>query len=133
MIEYFKPEERHCAAMADLYREAGWISAEADTAFISAIIPTSLWLGAFDGEQLVGIARAITDGASDGYIQDVVVAHSYRLRGIGGELVTRLTTELRGQGVDWIGLIAVPGSEPFYKSLGFERLAEHTPMKLKLD
>ncbi len=45
-----------------------------------------------------------SDGASDAYIQDVVVRRDLRGRGIGAEIVRRLTARCRRRGLDWVGL-----------------------------
>ena len=67
----------------------------------------------------MGMGRALSDGCSDAYIQDVVVDPGFRGRGIGGKIVMFLVGELRARGVDWIALVGEPGTEAFYRSLGF--------------
>jgi ribosomal protein S18 acetylase RimI-like enzyme len=47
-------------------------------------------VAAFDGEALVGFARAISDGAFNAYVSTVAVAPAYQRQGIGRELVKRL-------------------------------------------
>ena len=73
--------------------------------------------------------RALGDGVSDAYIQDVVVEPDRRGQGIGSELVRMLVAELRKAGVSWIGLVGAPGTERFYRKLGFSPLAGHVPMR----
>ena len=68
-------------------------------------------------QKIAGIARVLSDGCSDAYIQDVVVAPEYRGRGIGQQLVNFLTSELKKCGIDWIGLVGEPGTEEFYRKL----------------
>ncbi len=80
-----------------------------------------------DGK-IVGMARVISDGCSDAYIQDVVVLESYRGRGVGRELVRRLTQFCIGRKISWIGLIAEPGTQGLYEDLGFGPLAGYQPM-----
>ncbi len=72
---------------------------------------------AFDGGRVVGFARALTDGVSNGYISMVAVALEYRGRGIGRELVERLVGE--DAGVTWV-LRAGRGSAGFWERLGFK-------------
>ncbi|MBP5531811.1 MAG: GNAT family N-acetyltransferase [Lentisphaeria bacterium] len=48
-----------------------------------------------------------------------MVAPEHRRRGVGGAIVRALVAELRKRGVDWIGLVGEPGTEEFYRSLGF--------------
>lgn len=128
MIEYHKIEAHDQPAVAALYREAGWIEAGADTGFIARILESSHWIGAYDEGRLIGMGRAICDHASDAYIQDIVVSQAYRKRGIGGAIVTALVELVHSEGVDWVGLIGVPGSEGFYRKLGFSEMAGHLPM-----
>ena len=75
------------------------------------------------------MGRALSDLASDAYIQDVVVLKPYRGKGIGKKIIQVLIKRLREKGVDWIGLIAEPGTAPFYEKLGFKPMAGHVPLK----
>ena len=84
---------------------------------------------AFDGGRLIGMGRALSDGAGDAYIQDIVVDPDYRKQGIGGAIVKMLVAELRDAGVSWIGLVGAPGTEKFYRELGFAPLKDHIPMR----
>jgi len=116
----------------DLLRQANWWGEEDTPEEVLPMLKGSFRVaGAFDPENhLVGMARALSDGVSDAYIQDVVVDRAFRRRGIGAELVRMLTEDLQKCGISWIGLVGVPGTEPFYRKLGFEPLAEHVPMLL---
>ncbi len=114
-----------------LYRDAGWWHGEydADTSFIDGIVSGSFCLaGLFLGDEMIGMGRAISDGASDAYIQDVVVLREYRGKGFGKKIISALIDRLHSANIDWIGLVAQPGTEPFYKSLGFGKMKEHVPM-----
>lgn len=112
---------------AGLYRLAEWVDKNDDCAFLGAALKNSCAVAAaYDEGHLIGMGRALGDGVSDAYIQDVVVAVEYRKRGIGGALVRALLDELRRRGVDWIGLVGAPGTENFYRSLGFTAPAKFT-------
>ena len=112
---------------AALYAEAGWVASGESCAFLRpALLGSCVVVGAFEGERLIGLGRALSDGVSDAYIQDVVVSPDFRRRGVGGEIVRRLVSELRDRGVDWIALVGEPGTEKFYAELGFEKKADHT-------
>lgn len=117
-----------------LYRDAGWWDKgfEENPHVLRKIVRESaLFAGAFHKKKLVGMGRALSDLTSDAYIQDVVVLKTYRNRGIGKEIIAALITGLKEHGVDWIGLIGQPGTENFYRSLGFRRLEGHIPYKLE--
>ena len=70
----------------------------------------------------VGMGRAISDGISDAYIQDVVVLKEYRGMGIGKEIVQNLLNYCLEKNLVWIGLVAEPGTRAFYSPLGFQKL-----------
>ena len=46
-------------------------------------------------------------------------------------MVKFLIAELRARSIDWIGLIATPGKENFYRQMGFEVMSGFTPMRLQ--
>ncbi|MBN1569980.1 MAG: GNAT family N-acetyltransferase [Acidobacteria bacterium] len=78
--------------------------------------------------RIIGMARVISDGFSDAYIQDVVVLKSHRGLGIGRELIRRLTQFCIARKISWIGLIAEPGTQEFYEELGYGPLVDYQPM-----
>ena len=122
------------ASVIRLYSEADWWEpGDAAEAVIPLLRGSFRVAAAFDGERLVGMARALSDGASDAYIQDVVVDSAYRKQGIGGALVRLLLDELKSSGVSWIGLIGAPGTEHFYRDLGFTPMEGFLPMRFTGD
>ena len=117
-----------------LYKEAGWWehSYDSQPEFLKYIVKDSaLFVGAFLGNKLIGMGRALSDLASDAYIQDVAVLKKYRGRGIGKKIIQILIEKLKENNVEWIGLVAQPGTSLFYKELGFEPLKDHVPLKYK--
>ena len=120
--------------LRELYIIADWISADDPAEFLApAIAGSAVAAGAFAGEKLIGFARALSDGCSDAYIQDVVVFPECRGQGIGRKLISFLENKLRARGVDWIGLVGEPGTESFYSKLGFKAQAGYTLWKLEND
>jgi predicted N-acetyltransferase YhbS len=71
---------------------------------------------AFDGERVVGFARALCDDMSNGYIGTVAVAEDLRGQGVGRELVQRLIGD--DKSITWV-LRARAGSEKFWQKMGF--------------
>ncbi len=117
-----------------LYKDAGWWkdSYGDSPEFLHKIVADSaLFAGAFVNKKMIGMGRALSDLASDAYIQDVAVLKKFQGRGIGEKIIQILITGLKKSGVDWIGLIAQPGTTGFYEKLGFELLEGHVPLKLK--
>jgi len=114
-----------------LYRAGGWWKDEYDPAEIPRLINGSFAFAvAVDTKcgRAVGMGRALSDGVSDAYIQDLVVLPEYRGRDLGKALVSCLIAQCRDAGITWIALIAEPGSEAFYRPLGFARMEGHIPL-----
>lgn len=74
-----------------------------------------------EGWRLVAAGRALADGADCSYICDVAVRPSHQGTGLGKALVARLVEDSREHRK--IILYARPGTEGFYRKLGFLRLA----------
>jgi ribosomal protein S18 acetylase RimI-like enzyme len=75
---------------------------------------------AYDGERLIGVARAITDGVEEAYIQNVAVDPSYQGYGVGWQVVINLGEEIRKNGLNPF-LHTHPGAVGFYNRKGFRR------------
>ncbi len=76
----------------------------------------------------VGMGRVISDGVSDGYIQDLVVLPEFRKSGVGAQIVAALINRCLAAGITWIALIAEPGTERFYHPLGFHPMEGSVPL-----
>ncbi|TAJ44134.1 GNAT family N-acetyltransferase [Methanofollis fontis] len=112
-----------------LYRAGGWWRDEWTPEGIAPLISGSFcFVVAVDGDQAVGMGRAISDGCSDAYLQDIVVLPEYRGSGIGGAILRALVEHCRESGLSWIGLIAQPGTVTFYERSGFSVMEGHIPM-----
>jgi len=75
---------------------------------------------AWDGDQLVGIARSITDYSYCCYLSDLAVNKSYQSLGIGKELV-RQTQQRISEEVALI-LLSSPIAMEFYPHIGFQKI-----------
>lgn len=75
---------------------------------------------AWDGEKLVGIARAITDFSYCCYLSDLAVDRNYQKEGIGRELVQLVQGKLGGE-ISLI-LLASPVAMGYYPKIGFTKI-----------
>jgi ribosomal protein S18 acetylase RimI-like enzyme len=122
--------------IANLYRAGGWWKEEYDLKELPRLIRGSfLFAVAVNSQtgQAVGMGRVISDGVSDGYIQDLVVLPQYRKLGIGARIVSILVKKCIESGISWIGLIAEPDTEKFYLPFGFHPMEGHVPLKFRSD
>ena len=115
-----------------IYRAQGWWKRSDGHPLLKKIIRGShcFAVAELDG-RIIGIGRAISDGVSDAYLQDVAVLKSARHSGDGSAIVKALKARLKRDGVGWLGLIAQDGSKPFYLKLGFKTLTNAAPMLSK--
>jgi spermidine synthase len=132
-IDYkFETGEKDFLKICDLYKIAGWWKESCSSDQISKLISGSFcFLSAWNEDKLVGFGRVISDGFNDGYIQDVYVVENFRKKGIAGNIISKLTEYCKDKNINWIALIAAPGSVTLYEKLGFEKMIDHTPMQFQ--
>lgn len=119
-----------------LYQTAGWWTGQAheNPELIRRIVTGShCFVLACEGNDIIGMGRAISDGISDAYIQDVAVLPEFRGQGVGTVVVKEILKQLRADGLQWIGLIAGRQSHPFYRKMGFEEMPASTAMLLMMN
>jgi ribosomal protein S18 acetylase RimI-like enzyme len=130
-VEYEAVSSAPVEEIVALYKSAGWWqeSPEARSVIPAMIRGSFCFMVArsLDGH-IIGMARVISDGCSDAYIQDVTVLDAYRGQGIGSELVRRLTKFCLSRKIGWIGLVSEPGTQSLYEELGYGPLVGYQPM-----
>lgn len=111
------------AAIVALYKAGGWWhESTSNRRLIPRMIRNSFAFAiacTAQGE-IIGMGRIISDGVSDAYIQDVVVLQAYRGKKIGRMIIKTLTDYCVRKKIGWIGLVAEPGTYPFYRRIGFK-------------
>lgn len=117
-IDVFLHDERSITpqAVRALYDTVAWWP-ERSEAQIARMLGSGLSVGAWEGDQLVGFARAVADAELRAYIEDVVVHPSHRRMGVGKSMLTRLLAAL-----DHIALVTLfcePELVSFYSAQGF--------------
>ena len=78
-----------------------------------------LLVSAWQDDQLIGVARSVTDFSYCCYLSDLAVDRKYQKQGIGRELI-RITREALGAGCSVI-LLAAPDARQYYPHIGFRR------------
>ncbi len=112
------------AEITALYTAVGWSAyTEKPDTLREAFRNSMLVLAAWEGEKLTGIIRAVGDGCTVIFIQDLLVLPEYRRRGIGSALLKSVLD--RYPRVRQIELVTdnTPGTVAFYRSLGFRELS----------
>jgi GNAT superfamily N-acetyltransferase len=88
-----------------------------DAALTARALDATINIGAWDGAQLVGTVRVLTDGYLFATVPEILVHPAYRRRGIGRELMLR-AVEAAPRGKLFLG--ARPASEGFFRRIGAE-------------
>jgi predicted N-acetyltransferase YhbS len=78
----------------------------------------NLVVTAWDGAEMVGISRALTDSCYVTYLSDLAVRVSHQRQGIGKELI-RKTREAAPEAM--LFLLAAPAAQDYYPHIGFIR------------
>lgn len=74
--------------LLELYENVGWITySNKPSELKEAIENSSFNIGAFDGEELIGLIRVVGDNISIVYIQDILVKENYQRLGVGTNLL----------------------------------------------
>lgn len=69
-------------------------------------------------DDLVGFARALTDGRSNGYLSMVAVAPAWRRQGVGRALLSHVMGD--NPAITWVLRAGREGAAEFFAKLGFQ-------------
>lgn len=73
---------------------------------------------AVEASQIIGFARGISDGLSNGYLSMVVVSEQHRRAGVGRALVEHIMGD--NPDITWVLRAGRPEASAFFSGLGFE-------------
>lgn len=103
-----------------LYDAVGWTAYTRDPRRLErAVRDSQAVVTARDDGALVGLARAVTDGATILYLQDVLVAPTHRRRGIGRALVDALLGRYAEVRQKVLLADDDPAADGFHRALGY--------------
>jgi ribosomal protein S18 acetylase RimI-like enzyme len=89
----------------------------------------NVYVGAYDGDKLVGLARVMTDFVFTSYLSDLAIDEAYQHRGIGTQLIREVKNFLPKAKII---LIAAPAAEGYYPKIGM-RKNEHCYVLNRVD
>lgn len=116
--------------LIELYKSVGWGHASCPNATYAAIQNSSFVVTAWEGDNLVGLGRAISDGTITAYFPDLLIKPDWQGKGIGTQIMTRLLAKY-GDMHNQVLVAEDDKAREFYKKQGFNEekyaLATHKP------
>lgn len=116
-ITFSEKKDLDPAKLVRLYQQAPWAKGRALGDAREMLRHTDVAVTAWDGDQLIGFGRVLTDYVYRATIWDVIVNKTYQRQGVGANIVQRILNHPRLKKVELFWLCTrMPG---FYEKLGF--------------
>lgn len=116
-IKYKYQKDLPIDQVVTLYKSVKWSSAEKPDLLLKALKNSHTVVTVWDGEKLVGLGNAISDGYLVVYYPHLAVHPEYQGKGIGMEIVKRMQKKYHG--FHQQSIIADGRAIEFYKKCGF--------------
>ena len=116
-ITFSEKKELEASQLLQLFHQAPWAKDRTLDDAKEMLRHTDVALCAWDGDQLVGFGRVLTDFVYRATIWDVIVDKAYQKQGIGADIVQRILSHPRLKKVELFWLCT--RMPEFYEKLGF--------------
>lgn len=108
-----------------LYSEVGWTAYTNDMPVLEQGFKNSLLvLAAYENDELLGIIRAVGDGFTIVFVQDILVFPEKQRQGVGTALLKAVLDRYPNVRQIELATDNTPKTIAFYKSLGFSEFSE---------
>lgn len=120
-IKYIINKLPNIYSIIELYKDSGIIRPIDDIDRIKKMYENSnLVISAYNEDELVGIARSLTDYSYVCYLSDLAVKDKYQKSGIGKKLIELIQKEI-GEDVSLI-LLSSKIAKDYYPKIGFDNI-----------
>jgi len=116
-VTFSEKKELEAGQLLRLFNQAPWAKGRTLDDAREMLRHTDVALCAWDGEELVGFGRVLTDFVYRATIWDVIVEKAYQKQGLGTKIVERILNHSRLKKVELFWLCTRRPS--FYERLGF--------------
>ena len=118
MFTYTEEKKFTKEQVQQLFLSVGWISGNYPERLYKALMQSSTVLTVWDGEKLIGLARALDDTEMLAQIHYVLVHPDYQGHGIAGKMIEHIKEKYK----DFLYIEGMPENKknvPFYEKHGF--------------
>lgn len=118
MFTYTEEKKFTKEQVQQLFLSVGWISGNYPERLYKALMHSSTVLTVWDGEKLIGLARALDDTEMLAQIHYVLVYPEYQEHGIAGKMIEYIKEKYK----DFLYIEGMPDDKenvPFYEKHGF--------------
>ena len=126
MISLSERRDIKIGQILPIYEAHHWSAAKKPQLLHQALINSHTLISAWEGERLVGIGNAISDGFLVVYYPHLLVHPAYQGQGIGQKIMERLKKHYETLHMHM--LVADSDAIPFYNKCGFTRAGKTEPM-----
>jgi len=113
-IKYLINEALNVDEIIEVFNSVGWSKNKKN---IVKAFENSFYILAYNNDELIGFARAISDYEYYTGVYDVIIKPKYQGQGIGKKMVDTIVKEFQGT---YIFLTYTSGNREFYKKCGFK-------------
>lgn len=118
MFTYTEEKKFTKEQVQQLFLSVGWVSGNYPERLYKALMHSSTVLTVWDGEKLIGLARALDDTEMLAQIHYVLVHPDYQGHGIAGKMIEQIKEKYK----DFLYIDGMPENKknvPFYEKHGF--------------
>lgn len=127
-ISYHNDRNISPMQLADIFKRSGINRPSDDLPRMAKMLKhANILVSAWEGEKLVGVARALSDFCFCCYLSDLAVDQAYQSAGIGKQLI-KAVHDLIGPQSSLL-LVAAPSATSYYPKVGFEAVASAWSIK----
>ncbi|MFH1395094.1 MAG: GNAT family N-acetyltransferase [Candidatus Omnitrophota bacterium] len=125
-IEYKMTKEFEKKELEDLFLSVEWSSGKYPDKLVLAMKNSDCVVSAWDGDKLVGLINALSDGSMTAYFHYLLVNPDYQSKGIGKKLVEKILVNYESYARKVV--IAYNKEIGFYTKCGFTVSDDASPM-----
>ncbi|NEQ42284.1 MAG: GNAT family N-acetyltransferase [Leptolyngbya sp. SIOISBB] len=126
MVTFSEQRDIPIEQILPIYEANGWSSAQKPQALHQALLNSHGLISAWEGDRLIGIGNAISDGFLVVYYPHLLIHPGYQGQGIGQSIMERLKQRYASMHMHM--LVADSEAIQFYEKCGFERAGKTEPM-----